>query len=134
MRRSHLDIPGVSYEGLRDLVSDIFWRKLSDEQLRTVFDHVDKDKSGIINVIEFEDFIDEMNELAKISKLEPVEDEGTMDEAGYSHHSDKTKPKKGIKFERFRIMYCGGSLPVVKALKAVASDHNIPLELENFSW
>ena len=134
VRRSQLDIPGVSYEGLQDLVSDIFWRKLSDEQLRTVFSHVDKDKTGIISAREFEEFIDEMNELAELSKQEAAEEEQAAGEMDFSYHSDKAKAKGQIKFEHFRIMYCGGSLPVVKALKAVASDHDIPLELENFSW
>ena len=134
VRRSHLDIPGVSYEGLRNLVSDIFWRKLSDEQLRTVFDHVDKDKTGIINVSEFEAFLDEMSELAKVSNQETEESEGTVDEGSYSHHPSTNLPEKAAKLERFRIMYCGGSLPVVKALKKVADENTIPLELENFSW
>jgi Ca2+-binding EF-hand superfamily protein len=134
VRRSHLDAPGVSYEGLRSLVSEIFWRKLSDEQLRTVFSHVDKDKSGIINAREFGEFLEEMNELGDINKREAGDAVALDEEMDFSFHSDQAKLKGAVKYEHFRIMYCGGSLPVVKALKDVSTAHNIPLELENFSW
>lgn len=139
VRRSHRQGAVICYEGLRDLVSDIFWKKMSEENLKLVFDHVDKDGSGEINAQEFISFIKEMQDKAKFRRGDN-NDEKDKSSHGHggredaSQHVIRNSVLNGIKFDHFRIMYCGGSQPVVKALKDISSTHNIPLELESFAW
>jgi hypothetical protein len=138
VRRSHRHGPVICYEGLRDLVSDIFWKKMSEENLRRAFDHVDKDRNGEINAQEFINFIKEMEDGARYRRedynnkkdntLQSTADNVSQNDSKYSALKSK------VRFDHFRIMYCGGSQPVVEALQEISSAHKIPLELESFAW
>ena len=68
-------------------------------------------------------------------------DEGTSKQihvplAQPQHNDDNDETSKFIvdRPDRWRLLYCGGSAPVVKALKKVSADHQIPLSTESFAW
>jgi len=133
VRRSHRHGPVICYEGLRDLVSDIFWKKMSEENLKRVFDHVDKDRNGEINAQEFINFIKEMEDEARYRR-EDYNNKEVVTLKLTENVSQNSALKSKVRFDHFRILYCGGSQPVVKALQEISSAHKIPLELESFAW
>lgn len=134
VRRSHRHGPVICYEGLRDLVEDIFWKKLSEENLRIVFDHVDKDGSGEIDAQKFISFIKEMKDNAQCHREDHDDIKDKAVHSSEDSNLEYSALQNRVRFDHFRIMYCGGSQPVVKELQEISSAHNIPLELESFAW
>ena len=137
-------------------MNDIFRRRYSDEKLRQIFEHVDLDQTGEIDWSEFQAFLKEMDEMAEARRLaekaerekekEIEAEEATAkkaDEKGSSGTNPARDGQKGkdtvarrkvIHPEHWRIMYCGGSAPVVKSLRTISKTHKVPLELESFAW
>jgi ferric-chelate reductase len=140
VHRSHLNSRNISYEGLKALIQDIFVRKFSDDQLRELFEKADQDKSGRISRKEFDSFMQHL-EKRSMEHYDQIRKEKQGKKATSVKSSITLRPMaeedKVVKVERpdhWRILYCGGSAPVVEDLKTVSSQHCIPLSLESFAW
>lgn len=152
VRRSHLKTRHVSLEGLRDLMQSFFARKFTDDQLKTLLARVDKTGDGVIDSQEFEHFIHEMEkELEKdraATAKRNLARSQNMTNMGFGTHLDggggdgaaaAAAATTGSAVvdnsdHTWRIMYCGGSAPVVEALNEISAMHQIPLSLESFEW
>ena len=143
VQRSHLNSRNISYEGLKELIKDIFVRKFSDDQLKTLFDMADEDKSGVISHKEFHSFIESLK-ASSDAHFEQYKDTKRSKSASLPRQTESicllssyAEEEKLVQVERpdhWRLLYCGGSAPVVSALKKVSTEHRIPLSLESFAW
>jgi len=145
VRRSQINSRLVSFDGLKELMSSIFIRKFTDEQLKTLFDLADTDESGAISFPEFEAFIKRLEKSAATHSDRFKQANGQQQVALAKQGSelatiaidppaDETERNKVDKTEHWRMMYCGGSAQVVKVLQSVSSEHQIPLSIESFEW
>ena len=140
VHRSHLNSRQISYEGLKAMIKDVFVRKFSDEQLKEIFDLADKTKTGTISRKEFDSFMQHL-EMRSKEHYEQIrkrkQDNVALSVSGSVTLCPLADDEKVVKVERpdhWRMLYCGGSAPVVSALKKVSSEHRIPLSLESFAW
>lgn len=137
VRRSHINSRRVSYDGLRELMHNIFIRKFSDEQLKVLFDLADADGSGAIDFTEFGAFIMRLEETtashnAQFKKADAQQlHDSTLNIAPVA---DGSRRFRVLQPEHWRLMYCGGSAKVVEILQGVSSEHQIPLSVESFEW
>ena len=163
VRRSDLNSRNISYDGLKQLIQDIFVRKFSDDQLKELFDKVDQDQSGFISRNDFDGFMkdlelrskqhyarirEERKEKARQKQPQVEKDEDdtineaagniTLSESGRAGSlrlpAEEEKVVQVARPDHWRLLYCGGSAPVVKALKEISAEHQIPLSLESFAW
>lgn len=137
VRRSRLNTRKVCFDGLRELIDDIFAHKCSDDQLRVLFDMADSDQSGGIDLAEFKAFIASLNQSA--TRVQEFNENFT--EQGWNGKSsliaplaDENKRIRVAEPDEWRLMYCGGSAQVVEILQRVASQNSIPFSVESFQW
>ncbi|KAG7367856.1 FAD binding protein [Nitzschia inconspicua] len=143
VNRSHLGTRFISYEGLKGLIEDIFVRKFSDDQLRELFEQADQNKSGTISRGEFDSF---MQHLQQRNKEHFDQIRKTRQQQKYASSKvsisfgptvEEEEADKVVQVERpdhWRLLYCGGSAPVVEALNKVSAEHCIPFSIESFGW
>ena len=139
----------ISYEGLKELIKDIFVRKFSDDQLRELFDKADVDRKGIISRAKFDQFVKYLEESSKQHHEQYRVRKKQQDPSNTTSNpkvlkslesitvSLPTEDEKVVSVERpdhWRLLYCGGSAPVVADLKKVSAEHAIPLSMESFAW
>ena len=160
VNRSHLNSRNISYAGLKQLIQDIFVRKFSEDQLKELFEKVDQDKSGSISRQDFDGFMRDLEQSSKEhyarlreerknkarAQAEEADQEmidaagagiildGSMKSSSLRLPTEEEKVVQVSRPDHWRLLYCGGSAPVVKALKEVSAEHQIPLSLESFAW
>ncbi|KAL7557329.1 hypothetical protein ACA910_020317 [Epithemia clementina (nom. ined.)] len=142
VHRSHLNSQSISYEGLQALIKDIFIRQFSDDQLKEIFDRADEAKDGVISRKEFDSFMKYLEDNANkhYDQYRKIKRNGKVMGSAVSMTLDsdiRGTDEDTIKIARpdhWRLLYCGGSAPVVAALEKLSDEHDIPLSLESFAW
>jgi ferric-chelate reductase len=138
VRRSNVNSPHVTFQGLKDLINDIFVRNFSKKELRRLFNLADMDPNGAINLNEFHAFIGRLEENA--AKHNDCIKQATQKPFLEKNQSiifpvaDMNQSIRVARPEHWRLMYCGGSSQVLRSLQAVSSKHRIPLSIESFEW
>jgi hypothetical protein len=153
VQRSHLNSRRISFEGWKSLIKDIFLRPFTDEELQKLFSLFDENASGTVSREEYDSAMNYLEESSK--KLLNQYHGGKEDRSTTEPSRKSTTQRISIRFEgdldaalaleqsaefrvdrpdHWRLLYCGGSLPVVTDLKKISAKHHIPLSTESFSW
>ena len=137
--RSHLNSRSISFQGLCELIEDIFVRRFSEDQIKDLFSKFDKTNKGIISWDEFDGFMKELEKNSekhydRIREAKRKEDEQHGKEGRAFKRRSTVLFSVVVRPDHWRLLYCGGSAPVIDKLKNISGEHHIPLSIESFAW
>ena len=138
--------------GLRKLGGAGF-EDLEEAHMQEIFDEFDSDGSGTISVLEWKS---RCNAIRSESGVSPFEDDaqaaqpeadtpaaaegqaGTanrkMRQYGAGARKDTHQLGDAYDLSNWGMLYCGGALPIIRALNSVSKKLHIDLKVESFDW